>query len=151
MNLAIVIGVENYQSDKYDNLPACKNDASIIKDVIEDVKDIEEVLFFNNNELAVNVKREITNFVEKYQEKDINELFFYFTGHGERDIQEKDRDINDFLYILYDFDSKKKRTTSLSTENYGKSKNQSPTPAKSVISLHSSSEIPLSSLNWNTD
>ncbi|NEW60419.1 hypothetical protein GSY74_03915, partial [Sulfurovum sp. bin170] len=31
------------------------------------------------------------------------------------------------------------------TENYGKTPNYSPTPAKSVISLHSSSEIPLSS------
>jgi hypothetical protein len=35
----------------------------------------------------------------------------------------------------------------LNTENYGKTHHHSPTPAKSVISLHSSSEIPLSSLN----
>lgn len=35
----------------------------------------------------------------------------------------------------------------LNSENYGKILHHSPTPAKSVISLHSSSEIPLSSLN----
>jgi len=117
MNLAIVIGVENYISDEYENLPACKNDANTIKDVIEDVKDIEKVLFFNNSELAKDVKRKINAFVKKYQEKDINELFFYFTGHGKRCIQEKDRDINDFLYILHDFDSKKQRSTSLSNSD----------------------------------
>jgi len=114
LNLAIVIGVENYISDKYYSLPACKNDANIIKDVIEDVKEIKEVLFFNNSESAIEITRGISAFVEKYKDEEIDELFFYFSGHGERDIQETDRDINDFLYILHNFDVKKKRTTSLS-------------------------------------
>lgn len=29
MNIGIVIGVENYKSDIYDNLTACKNDAEL--------------------------------------------------------------------------------------------------------------------------
>ena len=45
---------------------------------------------------------------------------------------------------LKKLDNKEKK---IETENYGKTHYHSPTLAKSVISLHSSSEIPLSSLN----
>ncbi|HDS2970509.1 TPA: hypothetical protein QIE36_002175, partial [Morganella morganii subsp. morganii] len=45
MNIGIVIGVENYKSDIYDNLTACKNDAELFKDVLESVKDFEEILY----------------------------------------------------------------------------------------------------------
>ena len=47
----------------------------------------------------------------------------------------------------YSSNSNDMETSSVITENYGKTHNHSPILAKSVISLHSSSEIPLSSLN----
>ena len=50
-------------------------------------------------------------------------------------------------YICYECNEKEE----YQTENYGKNNtHHSPIPAKSVISLQASSEIPLSSLNWNT-
>lgn len=106
MNVAIVIGVEKYESKNFENLSACKKDAAAIKAVIENVKDLEEILFLGENESASEVKRKISDLVEKYKGKDLQELFFYFSGHGER-FEE------DFFYVLSDFDSKRKETTGL--------------------------------------
>jgi hypothetical protein len=50
-------------------------------------------------------------------------------------------DIKEQFYKEYDYEKYKGFT-----ENYGKTKDHSPIPAKSVISFHSSSEMPLSSL-----
>ena len=49
--------------------------------------------------------------------------------------------------VLGEIDYKVSDDTILKPENYGKPHNHPPAPAKSVISLHSSSQIPLSSLN----
>jgi len=106
MNLAIVIGVEKYASKNLDDLSACKNDARVIIDVLNHVKDIEELLYINESEAGYEVKRQISDFVEKYKNHTIDELFFYFSGHGER------FDDN-FFYILSDFDDKKRETTGL--------------------------------------
>lgn len=106
MNLAIIIGVEKYQPQTYDNLPACKKDAEAIKAVIENVKDLKELIFFGENETGSEIKRKISDIVEKYKGEDLNELFFYFSGHGERFE-------DDFFYVLSDFDPKRKETTGL--------------------------------------
>lgn len=106
MNVAIVIGVEKYESKNFENLSACKKDAAAIKAVIENVKDLEEILFLGENESASDVKRKISDLVEKYKGKDLQELFFYFSGHGERFE-------DDFFYVLSDFDPKRKETTGL--------------------------------------
>lgn len=106
MNLGIVIGVEKYKSSSYNDLIACRNDAKLIYEVIKKVKDFKEILYINNSEPAHNVKNLISDFIEKYQSEDINEFFFYFSGHGERFSE-------DFLYLLSDYTTQKKETTSL--------------------------------------
>ncbi|HDX8356978.1 TPA: caspase family protein [Aeromonas hydrophila] len=106
MNLGIVIGVDKYHSDIFDDLVACKNDARVMHDVLINVKDFEEILFINETTSGQEVKRNIANFVEKYKEKDVKELVFYFTGHGERYE-------DDFFYLLSDFDRSKRETTGL--------------------------------------
>lgn len=106
MNLGIVIGVEKYESDSFNNLAACKNDAKAIRDVISDVKEFKEILYLNGDESGVDLKRKIADFVEKYKDEDIDELVFYFSGHGERYS-------DDFIYLPSDFDRKKRETTGL--------------------------------------
>lgn len=106
MNIGIVIGVENYKSDIYDNLTACKNDAELFKDVLESVKDFEEILYLNNDDPGTLIKRNIADFIEKYKEKEISEFIFYFSGHGERFE-------DDFFYLPSDFDKKRRETTGL--------------------------------------
>ena len=105
MNLAIVIGVDTYQSSLFDNLPACKNDAMAISNVLSNVKHMEDILFISN-ESGIEAKRKISDFVENYKGQDIDELTFYFSGHGERVG-------DDFFYIFTDFDRAKKETTGL--------------------------------------
>ncbi|WP_447722937.1 caspase family protein [Edwardsiella tarda] len=106
MNLGIVIGVEKYKSDIYDNLTACKNDAEIFKDVLGNVKSFDEILYLNNDESGALIKRKISDFIEKYKEKEVSEFIFYFSGHGERFE-------DDFFYLPSDFDVKKRETTGL--------------------------------------
>ncbi|MFF6010128.1 caspase family protein [Rahnella sp. R3(2024)] len=106
MNLGIVIGVEKYKIDLYDDLKACKNDAKIFKDVLENVKEFDEILYLNNNEPGALIKRNIADFIGKHKDKDVSEFIFYFSGHGERFE-------DDFFYLPSDFDSKKRETTGL--------------------------------------
>ncbi|MDS0009969.1 caspase family protein [Enterobacter hormaechei] len=106
MNLGIVIGVEKYKIDLYDDLKACRNDAKIFKDVLENVKAFDEILYLNNDESGTLIKRSIADFIEKYKDKDVAEFLFYFSGHGERFE-------DDFFYLPSDFDSKKRETTGL--------------------------------------
>lgn len=106
MNLGIVIGVEKYKIDIYDDLKACKNDAKIFKEVLENVKAFDEILYLNNDEHGTTIKRSIADFIEKYKNKDVSEFIFYFSGHGERFE-------DDFFYLPSDFDSKKRETTGL--------------------------------------
>lgn len=106
MNLGIVIGVEKYKSSTYNDLIACKNDAKLIYEVVKKVKNFKELLYVNNSESAHSIKNMISDFIEKYQNEEVNELFFYFSGHGERYSE-------DFLYLLNDYNPQKKETTSL--------------------------------------
>lgn len=106
MNLAIVIGVDQYSSSSFNNLPACKNDALAVKAVLEDVKSFQEILFLVDNEPGAIAKQEIINFIEKYKGKVVDELTFYFSGHGER-ID------NDFFYIFSNFERATKENTGL--------------------------------------
>lgn len=105
MKLAIVLGVEKYQSSLFDNLPACKNDATTFSAVLTSVKDVTETLFLIDATGLV-AKKKIADFIEKYKGNDIDELSFYFSGHGERLP-------DDFLYLFGDFDRSRKETTSL--------------------------------------
>ncbi|WP_434695813.1 caspase family protein [Pseudomonas sp. Z1-14] len=106
MNIAIVIGVDQYSSSNYENLPACKNDAKAIKAVIENVKDFKEITYLGNNEPASEIKKKISEIVEKYKDENLTELFFYFSGHGERTE-------DDFFYVPSDFDSSRKEATGI--------------------------------------
>jgi hypothetical protein len=104
-NIAIVIGVSAYTNSK-DNLPGCKNDAEAIHRILDKCKKFSDILYVNEQETSAQVKDLVTKFISKYKGKPVEELFFYYTGHGEF--------VNDqFYYILSDFDSKKRNQTSL--------------------------------------
>jgi len=105
MNIAIVIGVSVY-ADSHNNLPGCKNDAEVINNILINSGKFNNVLYINESETSAQTKELITNFISTNSNTEIEELFFYYSGHGEF--------INDeFYYILSDFDSKKRNQTSL--------------------------------------
>lgn len=105
MNIAIVLAVSNY-SNPSNNLPASKKDGEIIKGILEETKKFEKVLAINNNESSSKTKELLSNFFIETKGSEVEELFFYYSGHGEFSNDE-------FYYLLSDFDVRKKNQTSL--------------------------------------
>lgn len=106
MKIAIIIGVSKYNSSEFGYLSACQNDAKVFSDVIQSVKKLDDTLIFSENEKSREIKNKICDFVEKHKSNQIDELTFFFSGHGERDD-------DDFYYILSDYERNKKDSTGL--------------------------------------
>ncbi|ELQ6151638.1 caspase family protein [Cronobacter turicensis] len=104
MNLAILIGVSEY--DSQNNLPACKHDVELMQGILDASKKYSNILTIDSNTSTSQVKLKITEFIKQHQPQPIDELFFYFSGHGFFNGTE-------FLYILSDYDNKKPKSTSL--------------------------------------
>lgn len=104
MNIGIVIGVSDYLNAP--KLQGCVNDAEIIHKLLKLTNKCEDILYLTENTESSNVKSKITAFINKYQNEQIEEVIFYFTGHG---LFEDD----EFYYILSDYNSSKKKQTSL--------------------------------------
>lgn len=104
MKVAILIGVVEF--DSYSNLNGCKNDVDAVKDIIEASKNFDEIKVYDNRVESAVIKDSLRLLFEDLHEKNVDELFFYFTGHGSffRD---------EFYYILSDYDEDKRRQTSL--------------------------------------
>ncbi|WP_341876683.1 caspase family protein [Defluviitalea saccharophila] len=103
--LAIVIGVSDYYN--LSKLPGCNNDFNLINKILKATKKYDDILEINKNTLSLEVKDEINTFISKYKESDIEELFFYFSGHGFYDGE-------DLRYVFTDFSENKINSTSIS-------------------------------------
>jgi hypothetical protein len=108
MNLAIIISVSEY-TDIHNNLPGCKKDADCINSILNKTNKFDDILFINEKISSGKVKEKLTAFISEHKSKKIEELFFYFTGHGEFKN-------NEFYYLLSDFNPDKKNQTSLQNE-----------------------------------
>ena len=106
MKIAILLAVSNYLSESVDNLPGCENDLSLMKDTLDASGEFHEV-FTSLNEPKNLIEEKLIEFISKYKDLDISQVFFYFTGHG-------DRDKNDFYYCVSDLDLDNRSTTTLS-------------------------------------
>jgi uncharacterized caspase-like protein len=104
MNLGIVIGVSEYQ--KVSPLPGCVVDANSINKLLELSNKCDDILFITENTQSKDVKSRLASFVKKYEQQDINEVIFYFSGHG---LFEDD----EFYYVLTDYTESKTKQTSL--------------------------------------
>lgn len=109
MNIGIVIGVSNYQNVQ--NLPGCTNDAQAIKQLLEMVDKCDDILYLTEftSTTSKSVKSELTKFIQKYASEEIEEVIFYFTGHG---LFEE----NQFYYVLSDYEESKKCQTCLTND-----------------------------------
>ncbi|EPG66442.1 caspase family protein [Leptospira wolffii] len=105
MNLAILIGQSDYKTIQ--KLPGCINDLRLTQSIIKETGKYEKILVLDDSiNRSEEAKRQIMNFVEENQENNVDELFFYYTGHGHYDG-------NDFFYLWKDYDNKIKRQTSI--------------------------------------
>jgi hypothetical protein len=108
MNLAILLGVTKYQPPVSD-LPACKNDLALMGQLLRHTNKFADILEIGGDTSSANVKTELAQFVTKYAGQTVNELFFYYSGHG-------DLFRNDFYYLFSDFSDKRRNQTSLTTD-----------------------------------
>lgn len=104
-SIAILVSVSDYDHG-VGSLPACKNDVALIKTVLEYSNRFDDILEVDTKESSPTVKRKIAEFIKKYHNTDINEVLFYFSGHGANNQ-------NDVLFLLKDFQELKQNTTSL--------------------------------------
>lgn len=109
MNIGIVVGVSDYQNVQ--SLPGCIHDARAIKQLLQMADKCEDILYLteSTSTTSKSVKSKLTSFVQKYTSEEIEEVIFYFTGHG---LFEE----NQFYYVLSDYEESKKRQTCLSND-----------------------------------
>lgn len=103
-SLAIVIGVSEYANES--NLSACSNDADIIYSILESTEKYKEILFLKGTVESSLLKEKLIEFSKKYETEEIEELFFYFSGHG-------CSNENDFYFCTTDIQTAKINSTSL--------------------------------------
>ncbi|MHB9942534.1 hypothetical protein CF065_13110 [Clostridium sporogenes] len=108
INVAIIISVSEYKN--LSQLPGCKNDFRLMLDLIKAVEKYDEILEIHENTTSTKVKEKLTNFFMKIQDYDVNELFFYYTGHGTFDGK-------DLKFALNDYSSEKLNATTLSNDS----------------------------------
>lgn len=104
MNIGIIIAISDYK--ELNNLPACKNDANAMAQLLRSDPKFDDILIINQSTKAIDVKSKVAEFVSKHQANDVEEIVFYYTGHGEFVD-------NEFYYLLSDFDSSRRKQTSL--------------------------------------
>ena len=104
MKLAVLIGINKYNNLK--DLDACINDVETINNILIDLNKFDDICLLNKSQNANNAKKIIIDFIEKHKENKIDELFFYFSGHGARFN-------DDFYYAFSSFKKQKKETTAL--------------------------------------
>lgn len=108
MNIAIVIGVSEY-SDPQNNLPGCKTDAEVIYTILNKTNKYDDILYLNELLSSAKTKEKLTDFISINKANKIDELVFYYTGHGEFTDDE-------FYYLLSDYTLDRKKQTTLQNE-----------------------------------
>lgn len=105
--LAIVIGVADYNSAP--NLPACRQDGIAVADLLRRTGRFDEVLHISggNETISSHVKSRLSSIADSYRGGSVEEIVFYFSGHG-------DFNGEDFSFVLTDYNPKKPNQTTLS-------------------------------------
>ncbi len=104
MNVAIVVAASQY-SGAVSSLPACRNDADAMTALLRAEARFDDVLVVVENTTASTVKQKVVEFVARHKSTSIDEVLFYFSGHGEFVGTE-------FYYLLSDYDPKRRSRTS---------------------------------------
>lgn len=105
MNLGIVLAVSDYGSPQ-DNLPGCEADGKAIHSIFKCDDKFDDVLTLSDNTTSGNVKKQLIEFIDKHKNQEVEEVVFYYTGHGDFNGKE-------FYFLLSDYDQSKTKQTTL--------------------------------------
>lgn len=108
MKLAIIIGISEY--DNINDLPSCKQDAEVISGIFDYVdEEWDKITITDSNTTSEDINKKIEGFIDKHKSSQIEQLFFYYSGHGH--IEE-----NEFYFVPTDFDMDRLNFKSISNE-----------------------------------
>ena len=104
-NIAIIIGISEYTNAH--SLNGCKVDADSIRTLLDATGKYDEILQMDGKIDADEINQKVPEFIKKFKTETIEEVFFYFSGHG--------CIVNDeFVYVASDYDSSRKNATTIS-------------------------------------
>lgn len=102
MKIACLLGVSDYQSAG--SLPACRNDLATMKALIEATGIYDQVFFLEDQDGSAATKQRLVKFFTDMRSQPIEQILFYYTGHGDFDGQE-------FSYVLSDYTEERRKQT----------------------------------------
>jgi len=106
MNIAFIISVSKYD-DKQNDLPACAKDAELMYDLLRATNKYDDhILYLEKNTHSTFVKEQVVDFINQVKGHQVDEVFFYYTGHGEFTG-------NEFYYLLSDYEPARRKQTAL--------------------------------------
>jgi len=111
MRIAILIGVSKF--DNCNNLPGCENDVTAIHEILKATNQFDDVKFYKGKVDSKPFKTELAEYFSELKGENIEEVFFYFSGHG-------NFYKNEFYYVLSDFDESQRKQTSLQNSEIDK-------------------------------
>jgi hypothetical protein len=110
MKAALLISVSEYKNPD-NNLPGCEQDLAVMQSLLEDTEQYSEILALSGSKInARDLKDRISEWIDKQRGKKLEEIFFYYSGHGVFVDGE-------FFFQLYDFDHSRKHQTSLTNSD----------------------------------
>lgn len=109
MKIAVLIGVSDYT--QIGKLEVCEDDLKMMTYLLEDIAKYDDVVSINSKTFnALETKEKLSEFINQNKNKSIDELFFYFSGHG-------NYKNDDFYYLLKDYSDDKKNQTSITNSD----------------------------------
>lgn len=108
MKVAILVGISKY-IDSQNNLPFCDLDLQLMKQLLELTNEYDNIFTVSGEMSSSKIKNSIAEWIESHRNSKLDEVFFYYTGHGEFYNSE-------FYFQLPDFDATKRHQTSLTNK-----------------------------------
>ena len=107
MRVAIVLGVAKYSN--LDNLESVTNDVAAMSALLKATGRYPGILELAGELPAEPTKRKIIEYLSDFKAKDVDEVFFYFSGHGSR-IEER------LVFPMSDWSPDKQRSNSIQND-----------------------------------
>lgn len=107
--IGIIIAVSNNIAP-VKSLAACANDGAAIAALLKETGRFDDLLILSSEKetASKHVKAELSAFVDKHKSTNVEELFYYFSGHG-------DFSSNEFYHILSDYKKDLRNQTTLTS------------------------------------
>lgn len=102
MKIACLLGVSKYKT--INELSACENDIALMNSVLEATGEYDQLLCIAGNQESSKVKQQLVSYFTQFQGQQVDQVLFYYTGHGDFDGKE-------FFYLLSDYEHARQKQT----------------------------------------